>query len=51
MEIASEWTIDKTKGEKHTGRIKKLNALKRNEAFDELYEESKEIREERLLCA
>jgi len=37
--------LNKTEGEKHTNRIKKLNALKRNEAFDERYEETKEERE------
>ena len=43
--------MDKTKGEKHMKRIKMLNAHKRNEAFDELYEESREARCEQLSMA
>jgi len=46
-----EWNMDKTKGEKHQTRIKMLNATKRNEQFDELYEESREDREDRLSLA
>ena len=41
------WNIKETDGEKHSKRIKVLNAKKRNEQFDEKYEESKEEREER----
>ena len=46
-----QWNMDKTKGEKHMKRIKMLNAHKRNEAFDELYEESREARCEQLSMA
>lgn len=40
-----------TEGEKHSVRIKKLNAIKRNELFEDKYEESKEEREARQLVA
>jgi hypothetical protein len=43
----SDWSIKITDGEKHCHRIKKLNAVRRNEAFEEKYEESREEREER----
>ena len=46
-----DWSIKITDGEKHSHRIKKLNAVKRNEAFDEKYEESREEREERQAIA
>ena len=45
------WNIKETDGEKHSKRIKVLNAKKRNEAFDLKYEESKEEREERQSIA
>ena len=45
------WSIKITDGEKHSFRIKKLNAVKRNEAFDEKYEETREEREERQVLA
>ena len=38
------WSINITEGEKHCYRIKKLNAVRRNEAFEEKYEESREER-------
>jgi hypothetical protein len=41
------WMIKETDGEKHSKRIRVLNAKKRNEQFDIKYEESKEEREER----
>jgi len=40
-----EWSIQKTEGQKHNQRIRKLCAVKRNEAFEEKYEETREERE------
>ena len=37
-----------TEGQKHVDRIRKLNMIKKNEAFEERYEETREEREERL---
>lgn len=45
------WQINKTDGEKHQVRIKKLNAVRRNEVFDEKYEETREEREARNIVA
>lgn len=45
------WSLQQTEGEKRSGRIGKLKAAKRSEAFDEKYEESKEEREERQYIA
>lgn len=45
--IQPGWSLHQTEGEKRSGRIIKLKAAKRSEAFDEKYEESKEEREER----
>jgi hypothetical protein len=39
-----DWCIQQTEGQKHSTRIKILNAVKRNQNFDEKYEETREDR-------
>ena len=46
-----DWCIQQTEGQKHSTRIKILNAVKRNQNFDEKYEETREDREARQSVA
>lgn len=42
------WTLMQASGQKHAERIRKLNMVKKTEAFDERYEETRVEREDRL---
>lgn len=46
--LGEKWTMMQTDGQKHAERIRKLNNVKKNEAFEERYEETREDREERI---
>jgi hypothetical protein len=43
-ENSQDWSIKQSEGQKHSTRIKILNAVKRNQNFDEKYEETREDR-------
>jgi hypothetical protein len=46
-----DWYIQKTDGQKHSMRTKILCAIKRNEQFEDKYEESREERDVRQRLA